>query len=234
MIKAAMEKVESMAKVEEIQVEDRIFLSRDNVTEVTPNRIKTLTVHSLQALVDYLNGEEIAVGDAMLHIEDPYTVSLMDAVADETYRRREIYMVAKRIHDEFSFGTYLDQEEMVIHLMTKFEQTKTLNDVIRVVSGLIVSQDVEVSDDGLSQEVKVRKGASRVEKVDIQNPILLQPYRSFLEIDQVEAPYVLRVKDIGGVPKVAIFEAGDMWKNEAIKRIKKWLAESIDGIKVVG
>jgi hypothetical protein len=84
--------------------------------------------------------------------------------------------------------------------------------------------------------VQTKVGVSRLADIEIKNPVMLRPIRTFTEVDQVEAPYVLRIK--GGkeaVPSIAIFEAdGGQWKNDAIALIKKWLEGRIDGVKILG
>lgn len=237
MIKEAIEKILSLGESKAIEVHDGREFTTQPVHEVVPRRIETLNVHSLQAVVDYLLKDPADAGlkDVAIQVLDPSTVYVLEGQASLSYRLRECYLLAKRIHDEFRFGEYLEQERMVIELMTMFEQTETLKEVLGVVSGLVVSADATVSDDGVSQEVKVRKGVSRVENMTIKNPILLAPIRSFTEIEQVESPYVLRVKERDGMPVVAIFEAGGgAWKNTAVGRIKEWLAKDLPDVKILG
>lgn len=239
MIKEAIDKIISLASLEVIEVDSRQFTSR-SVNEIRPQLIEPIVVHSLTAIVDFFEGEvdvncDVNPDLTVIHIVDPHTVKVIDGVADDTYRNREHFLTAQRINSEFEFDTYFDQEKMVMKLLTMFEQTTVLEDVIKVVSGLIVSSDIEVNDDGISQEVKVRKGASRIEKVEIKNPIMLKPIRTFTEVDQVESPYVLRIRERNGEPQIAIFEAGGgQWKNDAIQNIKKWLAKRIKGVKILG
>lgn len=240
MIKTAIDRILSLGKVEIIGAAGREFTTHP-VHEIKPFQIEPLTVHTLQAVVDYFNGEldktaDVKLDDVVIHVVDPTKVMVLEGAADDTYRRREHYLTAERLHRDFAFGTWLEQQEMVINLMTMFEQTAAIEDVLKVVSGLIVSNEATVSDDGVSQDVQVKSGVGRVANVTIENPIMLAPIRTFTEVVQVGAPYVLRVrKGRDGAPEVAIFEAGGgQWKNEAIARIKVWLADSLDGVKILG
>jgi hypothetical protein len=241
-IKEAINRVLDLASVQLLEVGGCTFSSRP-VNKITPDTIEPVHVHTLQAVKDFFAGDigknaDIAPDSVVIHVVDPYRVMVLSGHADESYRQRECYLVAERIHDEFPFGKWFQQEEAVINinLMTMFEQTDTLKEVIRVVSGLISSTDVRVDDDGVSQEVSVRKGIQRVENVTIENPIMLSPIRTFTEVEQVESPYVLRVRCKNEIPEVAIFEAGGgQWKNDAIARIRFWLADEIgQGVKILG
>lgn len=233
----AIDKIIDLSEVDEITHGGRFFTDKQ-VLEIKPLSAETVTVHSLQALVDYLNMDSGDFDERgyLVHVVDPYRVDIVSGSLDATYRNRELFMTAKRIHKEFEFGRYFQQEEMVMNLMTLFEGSAVLDDVIKAVSGLVVSQEVQVNDDGISQDIQVRKGASRIEKLTIKNPILLQPIRTFTEVEQVEAPYVLRIREAkAGTPEIAIFEAGGgQWKNDAICEIKAWLSEQVEGAKILG
>jgi len=240
MLKAAMEKMLDLAKVEVIEVGVRKFTSR-KVEEVKPFTIDPITVHSLRAVVDFFKGElkqnrDVDTGNVLIHIVDPYTVKVVSGAADQTYRNREHYLTAKCIHDEFDFGKYHDQEQMIIKLMTLFVQDEKTAVIRDVISRLTVRSDVELEDDGVSQDVTVRKTNRRGdEKITIENPMTLRPIRTFTEVDQVSAPYVLRVKDMSGIPNVAIFDASaDHWKNDAITNIRQFLEKELPGVKILG
>ena len=70
----------------------------------------------------------------------------------------------------------------------------------------------------------VREGAN-VESVEVPNPIDLQPFRTFLEVDQPTSAFVFRIDKAG---RCALFEAdGGIWKNEAMENIKEYLEEKL-------
>jgi hypothetical protein len=58
-----------------------------------------------------------------------------------------------------------------------------------------------------------------------------------MEIKQPASSFVFRMhsgRGTGSPPTCALFEAdGRMWRLEAIKSIKAWLAEKIPGIKII-
>lgn len=240
MLKAAIEKLLSLADVDVLNINSRQFTSRP-VDEVLPNLIHPLEVHSLQAVVDFFSGKtgencDTTTSNVVIHIVDPYTVKVLDGCANDVYRNREHYLTARCIHDEFAFGKYHDQEQMIIKLMTLFEQDEKTAQIRDVISRLTVRSDVELEDDGVSQDVTVRKSNRRGdEKITIENPMTLRPIRTFTEVEQVSAPYVLRVKDQNGIPHVAIFDASaDHWKNDAIRNIRQFLEKELPGVKILG
>ncbi|GET15220.1 hypothetical protein SN4111_14820 [Ligilactobacillus agilis] len=63
------------------------------------------------------------------------------------------------------------------------------------------------------------------ENIQDPNPVLLAPYRTFIEVKQPENKFIFRMKD---GPRGAIFEAdGGAWRNQAILNIKTFLEEQL-------
>lgn len=56
-----------------------------------------------------------------------------------------------------------------------------------------------------------------------------------MEVEQPASTFVFRIKGAKDMPPhCALFEAdGRMWRLEAIKNIKEWLAGKIQGIKII-
>lgn len=65
----------------------------------------------------------------------------------------------------------------------------------------------------------------------IPNPVVLKPYRTFLEVDQPESAFIFRMKEGHGV-ECAIFEAdGGAWMMEAMQNIKAYLEKELEGME---
>ena len=233
-IKEGIDRLLSLAQPDSIEVDGRSFVT-ENVNEVKPKVITPLVIHSLQGLVDYLTDCKDD-GNKMIQVVDPTRVIVMDTTADPVHRHREYFAEAKLIQSGFPFGQYIPQEDMIVALHTQFRQSANRDKLLRICAGLIVKAEVQTTDDGLSQRVQAQVGVTRVQEVDIENPVMLQPIRTFTEVEQPEAPYVVRIK--GGekiAPTVAIYEAdGGQWKNAAIANIRTWLSAKLPGMKIIG
>ena len=84
---------------------------------------------------------------------------------------------------------------------------------------------VEVSDDGVTQNVEAKTGAVLKTKATIPNPVRLAPFRTFTEVEQPESAFVLRINQN---MQVALFEAdGGAWRQEAMKDIQAYLIEAL-------
>ena len=92
-------------------------------------------------------------------------------------------------------------------------------------SRIDVNQGVSSVDNGISLEVSVRTGAVLKEQQTVQPIVHLQPYRTFLEVEQPASDFLLRL-DKDGRP--ALYEAdGGAWKLEAKRNIAAYLGEQL-------
>ena len=88
-----------------------------------------------------------------------------------------------------------------------------------------MNQGVSSVDNGISQEVSVKTGAVLKEQQTVQPIVHLQPYRTFLEVEQPVSDFLLRL-DKEGHP--ALYEAdGGAWKVVAKRSIAAYLAEKL-------
>ena len=100
----------------------------------------------------------------------------------------------------------------------------TLEALVKL-SRIDVNQGVSSVDNGISQEVSVRTGAVLKEQQTVQPIVHLQPYRTFLEVEQPASDFLLRL-DKDGHP--ALYEAdGGAWKLEAKRNIAAYLGEQL-------
>lgn len=97
--------------------------------------------------------------------------------------------------------------------------------LLALLSRIDVNQGVSSVDNGISQEVSVKTGAVLKEQQTVQPIVHLQPYRTFLEVEQPASDFLLRL-DKEGHP--ALYEAdGGAWKLEAKRNIAAYLGEKL-------
>lgn len=202
-----------------------------------------LKVWTLQAVVDYLktnelneNGGAATTDLRIVHVVNPSTVEVVGALEDEIVDfRRKMYLQGFAGNPKIPFGDWMDPETFVVALQTQFEKTEERDNLLLLVAGIESNEVRTTFDDGMAQEVKVAAGIRLVGNQKIPSPIVLKPFRSFIEIDQVETPFVIRARSgPNGVPVLAIIEAdGGKWKLDAVKRIAEWLREKLPEGKII-
>lgn len=183
----------------------------------------SLEVNSLTGLVDYLKSRpDCLFSPLILHVESPILVKVLSPLNED--RKRECLVYAKAILDNFPFSRFMDSESFIINIMSLFDRTDDAEAIRACASSLRIEGGADIKDDGTSQVVAVKQGAT-VQQAKVPSPAILRPYRTFLEIEQPESPFIFRVNDRADC---ALFDAdGGLWKYEAMNNIKEYLATAL-------
>ncbi len=195
-----------------------------------------ITVHTLTGLVDYFNVEEIEEikGNSFIQIASPTEVNLYGHIQHPWKSRDHFFTVKMFECNTFPFGSYIDHEQFVIQLQSRFVQDDTTAAILKIVGNLSDENVKTVIDDGVSQSAHVKTGLRAEDKM-VPNPVALRPYRTFPEIEQPASKFILRLKSgKGELPQVALFDADNgQWKLEAIQSIKLWLKERLPEMSII-
>nr|WP_084158086.1 hypothetical protein [Bacillus manliponensis] len=222
MERQALEYVVDLSKAETMEIDGQRFSTRKLyvVEEPTAN---ALFVRSLSGLVDYVKSNFDVEEGLMIHIASPTQVNCFTKI-NGNYKR-STFVKTEALVPNFDFGYWYDVENFIINLQAAFKETEDRSIMLKVV-GNITEEDVKTyGDNGISQSVTARNGVVQVSEVAVPNPVSLQPYRTFVEVDQPESNFIFRMKD---GPRCSIHEAdGGAWKLEAIENIKKYLIEQL-------
>lgn len=113
-----------------------------------------------------------------------------------------------------------------------FAPSEEREDVTKVASNIVSTQEATFSDDGISQQVVMKTGVTKKENAIIPNPVRLIPYRTFLEVEQPESEFVFRITEgRGGAPSFKLVAAdGGRWEAVAVDNVKSYLMEALDDI----
>lgn len=234
MLKTAIEKILELSEVKTFKVGDRDY-SNKPIAPIKEPMAETVALGTLTGLVDYLkaNVDKINPENHLIHIESYQSVILMSGCA-RPFRQREKLIHAAADNPKFPFGQFMDVENFIIRLQSQFVQTEQSAAILKVVGNITDSAVKQFSDDGVTQQVTAKAGVSRVAEIPVPNPVVLAPFRTFMEIKQPESKFVFRMRSGDPAPTCAIFEAdGGAWKNEAVKWIKDWLEHCAKGITVI-
>jgi len=202
------------------------------VKEIGP---AALEFNFLDSLVTYLKADPDFWTRIKLIIEikSPVELALHTQIVGN-FNERLTPVQCTALVSEFPWGRFISPEEFIIMAQSRFVETEDLAK-IRSIVGNVKSEEVfQFSDDGISQQVTAKSGVARVENVVIPPRVKLAPYRTFVEIEQPESEFVFRAKKADALPCFALFEAdGGAWRIEAMKRIKAYLEEQLEGIENV-
>ena len=190
-------------------------------------RAAAIEMNTLSSLVDYAKAFTNEMSDQMLvQVVSPTEVKLISCLDRD--RKRECLVNVAAMVPEFSYGIYMDHENFIIALQSKFIDNKDRELLLRFAGTVKDESIAQYGDDGVTQKATIKTGITSVGEAIVPNPVNLKPFRTFVEVDQPESAFIFRMRQNNGV-ECAIFEAdGGAWKNEAMRNIKKYLAFALE------
>jgi hypothetical protein len=229
MIRDAINKILELSVPAMQEIDGRTYSDR-NIFEVVPPRPDLLMFNGLSGIASALSELE-TFDNVFLHVEDELNVSIKLSNPDVHGRVIETARATAKQHvADFKFDRYYDTEDFIIEMQACFVQNDVTDRIIKMASGVTGTSEVNLSDDGVSQSVTTGKTIKST--VKIENPLFLQPYRTFVEVPQPESPYILRVRTEG--TRMALYQAGaGLWKKQAMDNIAAYFAEKFPELKIL-
>lgn len=221
MLKEAMQYLHSLARPAVVEVDGQKFstVSLNRISEAA--NVAELKVNTLTGLVDYVKSQFDGEKKLMIQVKSPTEVLLFDAL-DSTNDRR-FYINAQALLPSITFEQFMDREKFQIMMQANFVDNEDKAVVLSIISNIVEDGSAEVKDNGMAQQVTVKKGVASVGYETIPGRVILKPFRTFAEIIQPESEFILRLREGS---RVGLFEAdGGAWELNAIHSIKDYLAE---------
>lgn len=232
MIKSAIDKILSLGGTRPEVIKGRMYANGPTgILAIRPPMAESLTINTLTGIEDY----DPDAKKQMIHVVDHKRVDILDIDFSDEWLTRSTYLTAVHESPVFRFGQHMNVEDFIIALQAMFVQDENTAAILKIVGNIKDETVIQYADDGVTQAVTAKAGISRVEVVPVPNPVTLRPYRTFMEVEQPASTFVFRMQSgKGQSPSCALFEAdGRMWRLEAIKNIKEWLAAKIPGVKII-
>ena len=229
-LKDAINRIVELATPFTLETRDGHQFCSANLREVraeVPSPVR-YSVDTLEALVKLIRTEGVAQAPLLYVRVD----SARRVMVDTTYTHKEyaefsrlpLYEAVSDV-PSISVNQSISQEKAIVELQSLYAVTEDRDYLLALLSRIDVNQGVSSVDNGISQEVSVRTGAVLKEQQIVQPIVHLQPYRTFLEVEQPASDFLLRL-DKDGRP--ALYEAdGGAWKLEAKRNIAAYLGEQL-------
>lgn len=208
-----------------------LIYTNKTVNLVPPPAIAKVNVITLTALAALYqsNFENIAAAQSVFHVTSEVGVAVY-ANNSNDYAQREVFAAASfAAVESFKFNAWLDQEPFIIGLQAHVQDKGDRQYLLDLTSRIAINENLEITDNGVSQEVTAKTGSSLSKLITLKPRVTLAPFRTFREIEQPSSEFVFRVrKSTRGTPELALFEAdGGAWKLTAMKSIAEYLKNSI-------
>jgi hypothetical protein len=234
---SAVKAIQDSQKAEVLAVDGASFVTKEVFLPPRESQAATLQIHTLSGLVAYLtkdvdklDEDETANGPVYVYVVSPTQVDVLGPPQGR-HQSRPHPVLVMAYPAKPKLNQYIPLEDAIINLQTAFVDTDQRAGLLRVLGNVTDEKVNSFKDDGISQSVTAKKGLSLAETVAVPNPLLLSPYRTFVEVEQPASLFVIRLKENNGQPPyVMLAEAdGGAWQNEATKNIAEYLNDHLDG-----
>lgn len=228
MTREALQYVVGLKKAEVIEINGENYTDREVHRVDRELRAAPIEMGTLTSLVDYLKaGIDDMAPRMLVQVVSPVSVRVVSRL-DGDRKREGLVQVSASVPD-FEYGRYMDKEKFIISMQAKFLPGEDRDLLLRF-AGTVKDESVaEYGDNGVSQKATIRTGISTVGDAVVPNPVVLCPFRTFVEVKQPESRFVFRMRQSEGRGvECAVFEAdGGAWKNAAMDSIKQYLKEAL-------
>jgi hypothetical protein len=241
----AMQKTLDIAQPNMHQIEDvhgitTIFSTKPihqviaKATEL-PDAVRVNTLTGLKDLILAKLEAKDFPADYLIHVESETRVVLKSRQCDAFGRRTELVIAEPVDFEHFRFGQWIDQEQFVIAVASRFADSPDKDYVLTLAATLLSEASQNTEDDGFTQRVTTRKGIQQKGIASVKPRVALAPYRIFPEVTQPVSEFVFRARcPEGASPQLMLVEAdGGAWKLEAIRTIQTALDAFTTGIPVI-
>lgn len=227
MIKEALQYLMSFRDVQIIEHNNTKY-SNEQLTKLPELKPDFVKAKSLAAIVDLVLNEldhpRIADLKIIIQVEGPTEVSVYSSL-DQNLDRKRLYAAEAEV-PKLQLNTFIGLESMNIHLKSCFVPAEQRDELVKLLGNITEKVVKTTSDDGFSQQVEARTGIAVVSNVTVPNIVRLTPYRAFLEVNQPESEFLVRMQE---GPKVALFEAdGGAWRLQARESIKEYFEGALE------
>lgn len=224
MDRSFVEKIEEMAEPH-IITDGGYDYTDKKLTVISTPKVSTIEFNTLRGLTEVIKKEVKEFNAPMIiNVRDNKTVEVHTGI-EVNDRGRENPYAANAELISIRFDQFLDYETMMIMLKSRFVETPELLNVVQLLGTITNEQSAQMTDDGFTQTVVVRKGVAMKDNKVVKPIVKLKPYRTFNEVEQPESEFLLRLNDHGGV---ALFEAdGGAWKLKARSSIAEYIRNEL-------
>lgn len=234
MIKSAINRILELSAPNTIDFCGLKYVDKKMERLGTELRAEPIELNTLSSLVDYIKhfNEPLKHGGYLIRVASPSRVEMMSALDPD--RKRETLVVVNAELPRIPFGSYIDNEHMLITVQSMFANDPTTDrDLVLKFAGTVTNGSVkEYGDDGVTQKATIKQGISSKTEAIVPSPCILRPFRTFPEVEQPASSFIFRMReDKNGDIESALFEAdGGAWKNEARRNIHQYLEIQLAGL----
>lgn len=233
----AMEKLGEFVSSKVERVNDRAFhVSKMGAAAVQFPTPKRVDVFSLTQIVTYLKTVSDPGVPLVLNVVREDKVEVFEKKLNANGQRSDVLAADfSEICETFPCEQKMSQEDFIIKLMTMFVKNPERDGLIKTVASVRAEKVQTSDDDGVSQVAQTKAGVMLTTEKKIENIWMLQPFKTFPEIEQPTVPYMLRLHQRGDeMPTFALYDCdGGRWKVSTTVDVREYLVKELGDVKHV-
>lgn len=232
MLRSMINRIVELAAPTTYEIDGRTY-SSEALRRIDPPKYKPepIDVTGLDSICKLVQNEAKAVGRKIfIRIASYNTVSVFSTY-DDQYERAYLYR-CKADTPTVCTDRFARYERAIIELRSLYIPNDGSKYLLNLLGSISSESKVTSSDNGVTQTVEATSGISLKQKVDIKSRVALRPFRTFIEVEQPESEFLLRISGDG---EIGLFEAdGGVWKLEATRNVAAYFEKELKDLIKTG
>ena len=232
MLRDFVNRIVDLAHPTTFEVDGSVFADKDLVHIMDKKPIpKCIELTGLDSICKMVRNEAEHIDlRIFIQVKDHKNVSVFTTLDDDEDR---LYLYRCTADTPgVSIGRYIPYENAVIELRSLYIPNEDTDYLLQLLSSISKESKVTSTDNGVTQNVEARAGIALSSMVAIKPRVKLQPFRTFVEVEQPESEFLLRISEHG---EIGLFAAdGGVWKLEATRNVAAYFEEALKDLIEAG
>lgn len=232
MLKSFVEKLTELATPKTYETENSVYASKDLThIEYKKRRPRCIDVTGLDSICKLVRNEAGHIGcQIFVRVSDYKEVSVFTTL-DSDEERFYLYKCAADT-PSVTMGRFLPYENAVIEIRGLYIPNPDTDYLLKLLASVSTESKVTSSDNGVTQKVEAKAGIALNMLVEVKPRVTLKPFRTFIEVEQPESEFLLRISDKG---EIGLFPAdGGVWKLEATRNVAGYFEKELHDLIEAG
>ena len=232
MLKDFVNRIVALAAPTTVEVDGSVYSNQEliHIQDKKPMPI-CIDLTGLDSICKMVRNEAEHVGlQIFIQVKDYKSVVVftsLDADEDRLYLYKCIADTPAVTTDRF-----MPYEKAVIELRSLYIPNEGTQYLLQLLSSISNESKVTSTDNGVTQQVEARSGIALNSMVKIEPRVTLQPFRTYIEVEQPASEFLLRINERG---EIGFFPAdGGVWKLEATRNVAAYFEYALKDLIEAG
>lgn len=225
MLKAMIDRICELATPKTFEIEGSVYSTHElHSVEFMKRRPKPIEVTGLDSVCKLVRNESDHIGRKLfIQVKNFKEVAVFTTLDGDEERFRLYTCVADT--PNVTTGSFMPYEKAVIELRSLYIPNPDHDYLLKLISSVSSESKVTSTDNGVTQSVEAKTGIALNSMVQVKPRVSLRPFRTFVEVEQPESDFLLRISERG---EIGVYPAdGGVWKLEATRNIAGYFEEAL-------